>query len=342
MLTTQNFEKELKSGKLEGIYLLFGEELFLLESSLKRMKKIFGEELVKGINYVLVDNSNIGKIISEIETPSFGYEKKLIIARGTGIFAREGKRKNAEIASIKDKLREYIEENIEMINKTTVIIFVEETADSVQKLFKTIDKFGTICKFDLQKPNQITKRLKAICDSYGVQVEENTLFYLIEECGTNMQDLINEIRKLIEYAGAGGKIIKEAIDKLCIKKLESVIFDLTDNLGKKNITQALQVLNNLIYSKEPLQKILITLYNHFKKIYFTTLAIKGNKDVIITLDLKPNQTFLVNKYKAQARYFKESELKKILQCLRDLDYQYKNGLIDLQIGMETILCTYCS
>ena len=29
----------------------------------------------------------------------------------------------------------------------------------------------------------------------------------------------------------------------------------------------------LIYSKEPLQKILITLYNHFKKIYLTKLAI---------------------------------------------------------------------
>lgn len=48
-----------------------------------------------------------------------------------------------------------------------------------------------------------------------------------------MQDLINEIRKLIEYAGENGKIKKEDIDKLTIKKLESVIFDLTDSLGKK-------------------------------------------------------------------------------------------------------------
>ena len=54
-----------------------------------------------------------------------------------------------------------------------------------------------------------------------------------------MQDLINEIRKLIEYAGENGKIEKEDVDKLCIKKLESVIFDLTDNLGKKDIKKAL-------------------------------------------------------------------------------------------------------
>ena len=50
---------------------------------------------------------------------------------------------------------------------------------------------------------------------------------------------------------------------------------------------------------------------------------------------------LVNKYKTQSRYFQEIELKEILQNLRDLDYNYKIGLIDLQVGLESILCRYC-
>lgn len=157
-----------------------------------------------------------------------------------------------------------------------------------------------------------------------------------------MQDLINEIRKLIEYAGPNGKITKEAVDLLSIKKLESVIFDLTDSLGKKDTKTALKVLQNLIYEKEPLQKILITLYNHFKKIYLTKIATKENKNIVQSLKLRPNQTFLVKKYQMQAKYFKENELKLILQSLRDLDYKYKIGEIDLQIGLESILCTYCS
>ena len=157
-----------------------------------------------------------------------------------------------------------------------------------------------------------------------------------------MQELINEIRKLIEYARPGGTITKEAIDMLSIKKLESVIFDLTDTLGKKDTKKALEVLQNLIYQKEPLQKILITLYNHFKKIYLTKIAIKENKNIAQSLNLKPNQTFLVKKYQIQAKYFNENELKIILQSLRDLDYKYKIGEIDLQVGLESILCTYCS
>ena len=42
------------------------------------------------------------------------------------------------------------------------------------------------------------------------------------------------------------------------------------------------------------------------------------------------------------KYFGERDLKAILQNLRDLDYHYKVGLIDLQIGLESILCRYCS
>ena len=125
------------------------------------------------------------------------------------------------------------------------------------------------------------------------------------------------------------------------KKIDSIIFDLTDNLGKKNISKALDVLNGLIYNKEPVQKILITLYNHFKKLYFVKLCEKTNGNITDALNLKPNQTFLVSKYKTQARYFKEEELRKILDELINLDSNYKVGLIDINIGLEAILCRYC-
>ena len=340
MITIENLEKELKSGVLHSLYLLCGEELFLLETSLKKVKTLFGE-CIKGINYITIDDNNYNQIISDIETPAFGYEKKLIIARNTGILKKDGKRKNVEMQKLRENIAKYIEENIRGINESVVLVFIEDDVDIKLDLYKTIDKLGTTCKFDYQKPLQIEKRLKGICQGYKVQIDDATLRYFIECCGTNMQDLINEIRKLIEYAGEGGKIEKQDIDKLSIKKIESVIFDLTDNLGKKQVGKALQILQNLIYTKEPLQKILITLYNHFKKLYLTKLAINYKKDIAQSLNLKPNQIFLVNKYKTQASYFQENELQLILQRLRDLDYNYKIGNIDLQIGLESILCRYC-
>lgn len=60
------------------------------------------------------------------------------------------------------------------------------------------------------------------------------------------------------------------------------------------------------------------------------------------MNLKPNQMFLVTKYKTQAKYFEEIELRKLIDELINLDANYKIGLIDLDIGLEAILCNYCS
>ena len=340
-MTIENLEKELKEGKLSSLYLLYGEELFLIENNLKKIKTLFGE-CVKGINYILIDEQNVSEIISDIETPSFGYEKKLIIARNTGLFKKEAKKKSGDSSKLKDKITQYINENIKIINESIILVFIEEEADNKSELYKAIEKNGIVCKVDFQKPIQIEQRIKTICNGYKVQIDSQTIKYFIECCGTNMQDLINEIRKLIEYAGTNGTIKKEDIDKLSIKKLESVIFDLTDDLGKKDITRALQVFKNLIYAKEPLAKILITLYNHFKKLYITKMALNTNKDLASSLNLKPNQIFLTTKYKVQSKFFTEKDLRNIIQELCDLDYNFKSGKIDLQVGLETVLCRYCS
>ena len=287
-------------------------------------------------------NLIFGQIVSDIETPSFGFDKKLIIAKNTGFFKKESKKKAKENKdNIKGKLLDYLNENFDFVKDSIVLVFVEEEAEK-NDLLQFIDKNGAVCNFEYQKANQIQARIKAITNAYKVNIDVPTLSYFLECCGTNMQELVNEIRKLIEYVGEGETITKEDIDKLSIKKIESVIFDLTDSLGKKNTKTAIDVLRNLILAKEPVQKILITLYNHFKKLYLVKLALKNNKDIISALDLKPNQTFLVNKYKMQAGYFKTSEIRKILKELSTLDYKYKIGLIDLNIGFESILCAYCS
>ena len=306
MVALDKLEKDLQQGNLKSLYLLYGEEHYLIDTCLKKIRKLFGE-CIKGINYIAIDETNYKEMIQDIETPAFGYPKKLIVARNTGIFKKEGKRKNSDISEFREKLYKYLEENWKTLSADVVLVFIEEDVDK-QNLYKWIDSNGEVCQINFQKAIQLEARLVNICNMYQVKIDRQTIQYFLECCGTNMEDLINEIRKLIEYVGTGGTIKKEMIDLLSIKKLESVIFDLTDSLGRRNLKQALVVYRNLIYQKEPVQKILITLYNHFKKLYLTLVAVNLKKDVATSLNLKPNQVFLVNKYKMQAKYFTEKEL----------------------------------
>ena len=103
----------------------------------------------------MIDEQNVSEIIDDIETPSFGYEKKLIIAKNTGLFKKEGKKKSGDLYKLKEKLINYINENLKVIDEAVVLVFTEEEADEKSDLFKTIDKCGVTCKFEFQKPAQI-------------------------------------------------------------------------------------------------------------------------------------------------------------------------------------------
>lgn len=336
-LTYDALDKSINN-ELKPLYLLYGGEQYLIDTCVNKIKKKFGERVL-GINYILIDETNLDNLISDIEMPAFGYEKKLIIVKNSGLFKKDGRKKSG--SPIQDKIAEYIDNNMDIIAESVILVFVEGTADK-NIVFEKIQKNGIICNIEELKPVQLVKKLKQICNLYKVNVDDTTLNYLVETSGTNLQNLINEIRKLIEYAGANGTITIDAVNKLSIKQIESVIFELTDNLAIRKIDKALEILDNLIYQKEPMQKILITLYGHFKKIYLCAVAVKLNKDVVNSLNLKPNQTFLVTKYKKQASYFKLDELRNILKELIDLDFNSKNGKIDLDVGLRSVLCSYCS
>ena len=336
-LTYDALDKNIGEG-LKPIYLLYGEERYLIDMAIHKIKKKFGE-LVQGINYIMIDETNVNHLMDNIESPAFGYDKKLIIVKNSGLFKKDGRKKTA--TPIQEKIADYIENNKEIIEELVILVFCEDEVDK-NLVFEKINKNGIICNIEELKPIQLVKKLKQVCGLYKVNVDEQTLNYLLEVSGTNLQNLMNEIRKLIEYAGENGTITIEAVNLLAVKQIESVIFELTDNLAVRKIDKALEVLDNLIYQKEPLQKILITLYNHFKKVYLCSIAVKNNKDIVNSLNLKPTQSFLVTKYKKQASYFKEKELRKLLAELVELDCSSKVGKIDIDIGLRSILCNYCS
>ena len=332
-----------------AIYLFYGEETYLLETRVKKIKKEY-QQLILGINFIQIDDTNAEELIADLETPAFGFDKKLIIAKNTGLFKKEKKTTKTDSKKKKvddtklplnEKIAKYIQENSEELKDIVDLVFVEQEVDK-NALYQAIEKVGEVKEFALLKLPDLIPNIKKIAVAYKVNIDDATAKYLVECCGTSMQDLINELRKLIEYKGENSNITKQDIDLLCTKQIQAVIFDLTDNLGKKETSKALEVYNGLISNKEPIQKILITLYNHFKKLYIIKIAEKYNEDVATAMNLKPNQLFLVSKYKTQARYFETQELREVLEALIDLDANYKIGLISLEIGLEAILCRYCS
>ena len=83
--------EEIENNKeLKSLYLFYGDERYLIEETVKKIKKSF-DNLQKGINYIEISENNITDIIQNLETPAFGFNKKLIIVRNSGLFKKDTK-----------------------------------------------------------------------------------------------------------------------------------------------------------------------------------------------------------------------------------------------------------
>ena len=158
MNVTYNALDKSINQNLISFYLLYGDESYLIEKSIEKIKKKFGNCLL-GINYILIDESNINQLIANIETPSFGYDKKLIIVKNSGLFKKDGRKKTA--TPIQEKVCAYIKDNLEIIEESVIVVFVEKDVDKTI-VYEQIDANGVICQINELKPIQLVKKLKEI------------------------------------------------------------------------------------------------------------------------------------------------------------------------------------
>lgn len=313
-----------------SIYLITGEDIFEREKELNKIKENCGE-LVKGINFVTLDKETMYLLHSEVTTYPFGYLKKLIIVNVPSKVTN-----TEETATSKnDWFNEELAEDILHSLDVNVIVFMGDI-QARSKLYKFVSKNGKCIECNKPKSKKdIAPWVVSLARQKGKIISLENANYLLQICGTDKLMLSNEIEKLVTYIGENEEIKKQDIEKVGIRTLETIIFDLTDAVGNRNIAVSLKYLDELLMQKEPLQKILIMIARHFKSLFITKICVQNNLNVSEELNIK--FPFIVNKYKEQCRRFSEKELGDILIYLADLDSDSKVGKIDLKIGLELCL-----
>ena len=130
----KSLNEDLKSGQLNNVYLLYGEEAYLK----KQYKDKLRNAMVSpddNMNYAYYEGkgANVKEIIDLAETLPFFAERRLIVLEDTGFF------KNATA-----DLADYIKE----MPETTAMIFVESEVDKRNKLYKAVQKIGTVSEMN--------------------------------------------------------------------------------------------------------------------------------------------------------------------------------------------------
>ena len=175
---------------MNNLYLITGDEVYEKNECLEKIKESFGE-LVKGINYIVLDKDNISSLESEINTYAFGYSKKLIVVK----LDKKDSKDEEEGEKKSDFLTDSIQNMLSELDESVCVVFIGEfTLKS--KLYKLVEKHGKCFNFEKKKENELINWCKEKFIENQVNISNQDISYLISLCGTEKLVLKNDITKL--------------------------------------------------------------------------------------------------------------------------------------------------
>ena len=313
--------------KVESLYLLFGEDLFLIDNSLKLIKQFANIDMPElNISNYVEGDIDCFLIVKELETmPAFSSRKIVYVDLST---------KNSKLSNEK-KLNEYLEN----INESSILIVNIGMLAKPDKI-----NFKNFTEVDCSKlsPDLVSKFVVANVKQFNKQITVDALKVLIDYTLCDLQMITSEIVKLCNFIGDKEQITLEDVNSNVKKTLEYQIFELTENLGKKDFKKTFEILDDIKLGGKPKGKdsqsgsvkgLFSLIYNHFRRLFFVSLNSYSKSEYSKFLKI---QEFAVGKITNQVKMFSSKKLKEILDMCADFDFKIKQSQIQEWSAIEII------
>ncbi len=300
------------------IYLLYGDEEFLIEEEIKKIIKTSKVDDLNISRYDL-EEDNIKDVIDDANTVSLFEDNKVIIVRGLDKY-------------LKLKDTKILEDYINNIVPETNLILTAYKLDDKKKIVKDLKKISKVK--ECNKNKNISNAVRQMFDDY--KIDYKTIDLLIKLVGSDLAIIKQEAEKLKTYKT--DKIItSKDVLELVSDNCNEDIFDLVNYIVNKDKESAFNTYSKLIKKNEEPIKIIITLANQFRLIYQAKeLYKKGcSQDTIAdTLSVHPYRIKLALE---KSKNYSSKILLNYLLKLADIDSKIKNGLIDKNLALELFI-----
>ena len=321
----QRLNQDMKTGQLNHIYLLYGEEAYLRKQYKNRLKEaIIGDD---SMNYHYYEGKGvtIGEVIDQAETMPFFSEKRLILMENTGLFKGGG-----------EELSEYLKSPAQ----TVYFLFVETEVDKRSKLYKTVSAKGCAVEFGIQDENTLKRWVLGMVKRENKKISEPALNFLLEMTGTDMENIQKEMEKLFCYCMDQDAITERDIVQICTKRISSHIFDMINAIADRKQKKALELYYELLALKEPPMRILFLITRQFNLLLqVKELAGKGYQGRAIG-EKVGLPGFVAGKYVTQASRFQKEELRETVEACVEAEEAIKTGRLNDNMSVELLIVKY--
>lgn len=334
-LTENELKSQIKSCKLNNLYLLYGEEKYLISHYTSKLIDVALDGTINDFNFKKFKASDISvdSLEESIEVLPFLSSKKCVVVSDLEI-------EKFNVTEIK-KLKEIVSK----IPETTILIISQSNIEaSIYKsskwnsFTKLVEKHGNAVNFKKLSRLSLEKQIINWARKLNLNISQNTVEKLIEYCGDDLLNLRSELEKLSAFAD-NGEITEDDIELLVSKKAEANVFDLTKAVSQNNYDRALKILHVLLEKKEEPVAILSLLASNYIDMYRVKVAknsgVPTNK-IAELFDYKRKE-FRLNLASKACDNYSLKDLRKYISFLKEIDLKLKSSKDDNKILLEELL-----
>lgn len=328
----------LKRGVISPVYLFYGEEGYLRDQALARLREFLGQDGEAGFNYDLIEGETASPadIAARAETLPFFAARRLVVVKNPTLFKSVQKSGEAESKAKAGEapLLKYLQSPPE----TTCLVFsTGDPVDRRKRLFQAVSKSGRALEFTFLSRGELARWLAQKAGAAGRRFSPGAADVLLDAAGPSLQRLVVELEKLLNYTEGKDVIGVDEVRRLCPPRLEDNIFSIVDAVGGRRCGEALSGIKEMLAAKEPPLKILAMISRQFRLLLQVhDLLGRGCpvRDLPGRLNLHP---YVAQKVAAQCKNFSRPVLIGAVHSLSELDAAVKTGRQEFYPAVELFL-----
>ena len=326
----ERFKRSLAdSQELESLYLLFGEETYLVEESLRTLVgKAIGDSL-KDFNYDVFFAAGVvpDQILDVVATLPMMAPRRVVVLK--------------EIQDLKAKDLEVLLPLVTSPVSSTVLVLVGSKIDQRLKFFKEAQKKGISVKFDRPFPNQLPYWIKHIATQNGKDISGEAIELINQWVGPGLLEINSEMQKLSQFLGDRRRIEVADVENVVTQSRWSSVFALAHAVGARDRSAALFCLAQLLDQGESAVGILAMVARHFR---ILTLVKDGVQQGLTSAQLASRagvSSYFLKDYIGQSREWTDSRLRQTYDSLLVTDRALKSSRVSDHIWLENFVLSVC-
>ena len=162
--------------------------------------------------------------------------------------------------------------------------------------------------------------------------------YLLSRCDNNIDNIRNELDKLMLYKLNDKVITRDDISLLTIEDINDTVFELVSSILKNNNERAMKLYYNFINNGMDVSQIIAVISNQIRLLFQVKRLYnsgKSNDEIAKILEFK--SVYRVKYLLSDCYYYSEGDLLKYLSKLADIDKAIKTGNGDGKLLLELFI-----